>query len=218
MKKKIINGILMVALLAATATSFVSCKDNDEDVKTDLIAQLNKQAGDLTTAYKQADTDLENALRADLATKAELNNYATKQELKDSLANYAQKGWVDDELEKLWLALNDPDDPNSVDNRLNAIKDAIEGEGGINDQIADIQDDIEDLQEDIDKIIDALTNMVTSVTVNATSTNMLKNSKLFPGLNLQFLGAAFGQATTSFSFPSTEKDDFIDGHGVVLLM
>ena len=40
MKKKIINGILMVALLAATSTSFVSCKDNDEDVRTDLTAQI----------------------------------------------------------------------------------------------------------------------------------------------------------------------------------
>ncbi len=27
MKKKIINGIMMVALVAATSTSFVSCKD-----------------------------------------------------------------------------------------------------------------------------------------------------------------------------------------------
>ena len=47
MKKKIINGILMVALVAATATSFVSCKDNSEDVKTELIAELTQQATNL---------------------------------------------------------------------------------------------------------------------------------------------------------------------------
>ena len=29
MKKKIINGILLVALVFATSSAFVSCKDND---------------------------------------------------------------------------------------------------------------------------------------------------------------------------------------------
>lgn len=42
--------------------------------------------------------------------------------------------------------------------------------------------------------------MVTSVTVNATSTSILDNSKLFPGLNLQFLGTAMGKATTTGKF------------------
>ena len=31
MKKKIINGILLVAMLFAATTSFVSCKDNVDD-------------------------------------------------------------------------------------------------------------------------------------------------------------------------------------------
>ena len=45
MKKKIINGILMVALVGATSTSFVSCKDNDTDV--DLIGQIGTVRSDL---------------------------------------------------------------------------------------------------------------------------------------------------------------------------
>ena len=45
MKKKFINGILMVALVAATSTSFVSCKDNDTDV--DLIGQIGNVRSDL---------------------------------------------------------------------------------------------------------------------------------------------------------------------------
>jgi len=40
MKKKIINGFLMVALLFATASAFVSCKDNDADVNIELKAQM----------------------------------------------------------------------------------------------------------------------------------------------------------------------------------
>lgn len=50
MKKKIINGILLVALVFAASSAFVSCKDNDSDVKTELyakIASLQKQLDDL---------------------------------------------------------------------------------------------------------------------------------------------------------------------------
>ena len=50
MKKKIINGILLVALVFAASSAFVSCKDNDSDVKTELyakIADLQQQINDL---------------------------------------------------------------------------------------------------------------------------------------------------------------------------
>jgi prefoldin subunit 5 len=50
MKKKIINGILLVALIFATSSVFVSCKDNDSDVQTELlgkIASLQQQINDL---------------------------------------------------------------------------------------------------------------------------------------------------------------------------
>jgi hypothetical protein len=40
MKKKIINGILLVALVFATSSAFVSCKDNDSDVQTELLGKI----------------------------------------------------------------------------------------------------------------------------------------------------------------------------------
>ena len=43
MKKKIINGLLMVALLGATTSSFVSCKDYQEDEITDIRGLLSDQ-------------------------------------------------------------------------------------------------------------------------------------------------------------------------------
>ena len=49
MKKKIINGIMMVALVAATSTSFVSCKDTNEDVKIEQAAEIAQLKGRLTT-------------------------------------------------------------------------------------------------------------------------------------------------------------------------
>ena len=70
MKKKIINGIMMVALVAATSTSFVSCKDTNEDVKVELqgeytklltqLSDLKKQYGDLDTQVSTLEKKVEN--------------------------------------------------------------------------------------------------------------------------------------------------------------
>ena len=226
MKKKIINGILMVALLAATSTSFVSCKDNSEDVRTDLIASLNKQATDLTAAYQAADAALNSTIQAELATKADKatfeafkalveNDYATKAgvtaEIADSLKKYATKEYVDAETKKIWDALNDPDNPSSVVNKIASINEALSDQA---EDIADIQEDINnvndeltELKSQINSIIETLENLVTSVTVNATANSIISNSKLFPGINMQFVGAAYGEPDVKKgTFPS----DFVD--------
>ena len=55
MKKKIINGIMMVALVAATSTSFVSCKDTNEDVRVEMqqeYATLLGKLNELESKYK----------------------------------------------------------------------------------------------------------------------------------------------------------------------
>ena len=75
MKKKIINGILMVALVAATSTSFVSCKDTNEDVQAemqaeyaDLLGRLNQLEGyDLDGRVKTLETKVKNHA-GDIAT------------------------------------------------------------------------------------------------------------------------------------------------------
>ena len=83
MKKKIINGILMSALLLAGTTSFVSCKDNVDDVETGIrfdMGTMNKQIAELETriaileaqdmGVEQLKKDLE-ALKAEVAKKAD---------------------------------------------------------------------------------------------------------------------------------------------------
>ena len=63
MKKKIVNGILLVAMLFATTSAFVSCKDTDSDVKAELDAKyaaLEKKFNDLQTTVgkiKSCDCD-----------------------------------------------------------------------------------------------------------------------------------------------------------------
>ena len=182
MKKKIINGILMVAMVVATSTSFVSCKDTSEDVKTDLMAQVNALKANLEPRIQQAETDIDN-----------LESRAT-----------ALEGRMDTAEGKIGQLRTDVDD-------LRTDLTTLEGRVAKNEaDIDDLQDATEDLQGRMDvvesrisTIVEALQKMVTSVTVNATSTSILYNSKLFPGLNLQFLGTAMGKATTTGKFPST---------------
>ena len=202
MKKKIINGILMVALLAATTTSFVSCKDNDEDVKTDLLAQLNKQAGDLNTQWAADTTKMANALRtyADnkFATKQNLedlktylkDSFATKSQLADSMLK------VSDRLDSLGLQID------TIKMSIDTIKHDIDT---LKNRMKAVELRLDTLETDIDNILTTLTKMVTSVTVNATSNSILSNSKVFPGLNIQFVGAAYGEPINAKgSFPSKE--------------
>ena len=59
MKKKIINGIMMVALVAATSTSFVSCKDTNEDARVESRAEyaaLKGALGDLDSRLTDLDS------------------------------------------------------------------------------------------------------------------------------------------------------------------
>ena len=207
MKKKIINGILMVALLAATSTSFVSCKDNDEDVKTDLTAQLQKLDGD----YKAADAALNSAIQAQLANKADKSDLeAFKQAVADGYVTKAEfepfKTKVTDDIADIYSKLSDTTNPASVASRLAALDTDVQG----------IQADLTTINNRLKAIEDALKNFITSVNVNATSTGILENSKLFPGVNMQFLGAVFGEADNAGEFPSTDAGEYVAGHGVVL--
>ena len=225
MKKKIINGILMVALVAATSTSFVSCKDNSDDVKTELIAELTKQATNLETKWTAADAALNSAIQAQLANKADQSDLdAFKLAVADGYVTKAEfnpfKEKVTEDIADLYSKLTDETNPESAASKINAINEALEDQAGdiedLQDQIDDINDTLDELQEQIDEIVDALKNMVTSVTVNATSTSILANSKIIPGINMQFLGAAFGQAEGNGEFPSAKAGDYVKNHGVAL--
>ena len=167
MKKKIINGILMVALVAATSTSFVSCKDNSEDVRTDLLAQVNS---DLEPRLKQAEKDIKALENAHVRDSVRLDKLKT------------DVSGIHDTLGIIKKDLGDfHDSVYTVTKRLSARLDTVEYQIGT--------------------LVETLRNLVTSVTVNATSTNILENSKLFPGLNMQFLGAIYGEAKKDVNFP-----------------
>ena len=103
MKKKIINGILMSALLLAGTTSFVSCKDNVSDVKDEIYVDmnaLNKQIDELETrivVLENQDMDVAK-LKQDLQ--------ALKDEVAKLKTDKADQAYVDDQIKSLQDQIN----------------------------------------------------------------------------------------------------------------
>jgi len=109
MKKKIINGILLVAMLFATTSAFVSCKDTDADYKADTdakFAQLEQKLAALQTkvdGIKECNcADKITALQAaiDAIKVPSLEGYLKTEDLPDAvkelLKDYYTKKEVDD--------------------------------------------------------------------------------------------------------------------------
>jgi len=96
MKKKIINGIMMVALVAATSTSFVSCKDTNEDVRVEMQQEYATLLGKLN-AMEEKYGDLDGRV-GDLETKVANHaaDIATLQKEVDLL-----ESWIVDAFSKL---------------------------------------------------------------------------------------------------------------------
>ena len=103
MKKKIINGILMAAMLFAGTTSFVSCKDNVDDTTAAVYKDLDKVKKDLQeqiddckdrlTKVEQRCSALEDtvaAIRKDLiATQGRVNKLEGRMDVvEDSITSY----------------------------------------------------------------------------------------------------------------------------------
>lgn len=92
MKRKFLNGILLMAFIVTSVSSFVACKDYDDDIYVDMRGRLNNEAtlrealeAQLKT-LQQTVTDLETQLKAIEPCKCELekvdlSNYATKDDL-----------------------------------------------------------------------------------------------------------------------------------------
>ena len=103
MKKKIINGILMSALLLAGTTSFVSCKDNVDDVETGIRMDMGTMNTQITNLEQRIATLEQNQVDvASLKTQLE----ALKTQVAELSNNKADKTYVDSEIQKLQEDIN----------------------------------------------------------------------------------------------------------------
>ena len=185
MKKKIINGFLMVALIAATSASFVSCKDNDEDMKYDL---LNALKGDITTVntdITKAQNDATKALgdaaaAAAAASKAQatadeakttaqqaldkinaldLSGYMKKDEFNDSVSKYLKEWALESSVAERFSAVWD-----SIAGLDKAVK-AIDAKvNALDGRLTVVEDSVKSLQTQLDGVKTRLTKVEGDIT------------------------------------------------------
>ena len=197
MKKKIINGILMVAMLFAATTSFVSCKDNVDDQIVGVYDQLTKDknelSGRISTLEGQISTlqsELNNT-KADVTTIkgqiAELQSDVN--DLKGRLAT------VESQIATLSADVdNIKNDMQAIDTRLTAV------------------------EEVMGKMIALLSEgMITEMAVNHTVNDVIGSINV-PGYNAKVLAALFGDNQTYIEkFPVTGSDYNVDADNGVAL-
>ena len=203
MKKKIINGILMVALLFAATTSFVSCKDNVDDELVPVYAKLAQQKSDLEAQITALQLQLNNLDLNGWRDQVEANTVAIQ-----NLQN------------KLDLLQSQLDTINNQISTLSASVDTIQAElDDLKSEVALIELAILDLQDQIDALnerVDEMTKMITGIQINQTICNPVGTINLPGGLlKLNALAAFFGSNETGVEhFPNTDEDAIVFGEAL----
>jgi uncharacterized coiled-coil protein SlyX len=119
MKRKFINGLLAVAVMMAAASSFVSCKDYEEERFTELQQELanrtNPNTSELATVFKDSLDNMRqryadcqaNCAAQRLILLNLINDRYTKGEVDTKLANYYTKPEVDQFFADYWQHVKD---------------------------------------------------------------------------------------------------------------
>ena len=101
MKRKIVNGILLMALVVSSVSSFVSCKDYDEDIYVDLRSRVDKQAT-LQEALQQQINELKTLIASIEKCECAQKNYLTEEKAillylskDEAYKNYYTKAEID---------------------------------------------------------------------------------------------------------------------------
>ena len=173
MKKKFINGFLMVAMIFATTSSFVSCKDNIDDEISPIYANLGKKSAELQekidSLKKQIDeieptiTYIENHYDTAITNIYQYidTNIINKYDVKiDSIYEILEV--VNQQIINQTLALD------SINNVLN----------NIDVRINNVGDSVNILWTRVDSVVSVLNalvggTLVTSVTIDATRNDVL---------------------------------------------
>ena len=180
MKKKIINGILIVAALFATSTSFVSCKDNLDPV-VEAIDQVEKDMNTLQekiSAVEGKISQLEGSV---------LKNSEDIAKLQTQLAT----------LQSELSALQNQVNQNTAD--IAANKAAIEA----------LTKRVDALEEDVNSLMALINNLAVGITVRQTIDPVIGSINL-PGYNPLFLAAYAGEnlsGIAQFPFAGDEYND-----------
>ena len=76
MKRKIVNGLLLMAFVVSSVSSFVACKDYDEDVYSEVKGRLSKEIT-LREALQQQVNELEALMKTFKSCECDMSKYLT---------------------------------------------------------------------------------------------------------------------------------------------
>ena len=192
MKKKFINGFLMVAMLFATTSLFVSCKDNIDDELSDVYSNLGKKSSELQGKIDNLQGEVGNlqGKTADLQRQIDeiepyIDNRVTQEitQIIDTALLTKHSGEIQDLNDQLQVVNG------QITNQSLAIDKIQEELDNINERFNNMSDVIANLEADmntkfdalwatvdsIQNILGALVNgsLITSVQINTTRNDVL---------------------------------------------
>ena len=191
MKKKIINGLLMAALMLTATTSFVSCKDNVDDELVSVYDNLSKQKSALEKKISDLETDLNKKI-ADNATLIAENAKAIKE--------------IQGEIDGLKKRLGEID--KSIETMQGDIK-------TLQDDLDALSKDVDAFKIEVNNRLDAI-EAAFSESIQDFHTDWFVNSVFgankSPLLNLKALAAFYGENLTYITdFPTTDASVIVGG-------
>jgi peptidoglycan hydrolase CwlO-like protein len=193
MKKKIINGFLMAAMLFTATTSFVSCKDNVDDELVAVYSNLAK----VENALKERLTTLEGKL-ATLQTQVEQNKTDIAN-MKTDISNIkTQITNLQTEITNIKTQLTEINTKiEALDGRVTELETKLEA---LTTRVDDLENKMVEMEN---RIYEAINSIITDVAVNNTINRVIGTWNT-PGLNIKALAAFYGENVTSITkFPTT---------------
>ena len=202
MKKKIINGILMVAMFFAATTSFVSCKDNVDDELIPVYAKLAEQRSALETQITNIQSQITQLQQTQQTQGDQINeNKVAIQNLQNTL----------DALKN---------DLNTINNQISTLSADIDT---INNELTAIKNRLDDLEEAVGLLElqilglqDQINSLITGIKINHTLNNVTGTWNLPGGISKMLsLAAFFGSNDTGVTkFPNTDEDAVVIGEAL----
>ena len=186
MKKKIINGLLMAALMLTATTSFVSCKDNVDDELVSVYDNLSKQKSALQQEIQTLKTTLEQKIK-DNADAIAQNKQAIS-DLQDRIVELERRlGEIDQSISTMQGDIAQlQQDLNTLSNDVNAFKSEVNSR--------------------LDAIEEVIGESIQDFSTDWFVNSVFGSSKTPFGVELKGFAAYFGENLTYITdFPTTER-------------
>ena len=209
MKKKFINGILMVAMIFATTSSFVSCKDNVDDDIAPIYANLSKRSADLQNKINDLQTQINNiepeviqniynygdTIIQQITQRFDTTIVQQVEDLSDEIKI------INENITNMTLEVDEINNKlDNIDNRINIVGDSVKVLWARVDSILGI----------LDGMVDG--NFITSVVVDATRNDVFGIINT-PVLKVNGLAAYYGENMNGIDeFPYAGIDFNVGGN------